>query len=164
MPRSQMLNVEEVKEYNRRTGNTGPLRPGEHRAYQGPYPTVLAERNHWTAVQETADIEPPELPGGPIPDVPPVTLYPIEHNPPASGGSGSFSVTVTGPGASGTWIVDPEAEATWLHISSPPAHEPQATAGGSVVYSVDPNTGAARVAHIYVNGKTFTVNQAAPSD
>lgn len=98
----------------------------------------------------------------PLPDVPPVTLYPTDRTTPAAGGSASFSVTVTGPGESGAWTVDPESSAAWLHLVSPPAHEPQASTSGQVVYSVDANdTGAERVAHMYINGKTFTVTQSA---
>jgi hypothetical protein len=86
-----------------------------------------------------------------------VTLYPTSHSTPATGGSGSFSVSMSG---SGSWMVDPEASATWLTLSQPSAHTPQ-TANGQVVYSASANEGTTeRAGHFYVNGKTFTVNQA----
>jgi len=154
------LTVEQVKEYYREIGAAGPVRPGEYREYVSPYRERLDGRNYWTAVQDTATIEPPDVGEG-IPDVPPVTLYPTSHSTSAAGGSGSFSVTMTGEGQSGSWTVDPEASATWLHLSSPPAHTPQ-TANGQVIYSADANaSGAARAGHFYINGKTFTVDQAA---
>ena len=97
-----------------------------------------------------------------IPDVPPVTLSPTGQTTPAAAGSYSFSLTVTGPGESGTWIVDPESSAPWLHLVSPPAHTPQSDPGGQILYTVDANdTGAERVGHFYINGKTFTVTQSA---
>jgi len=97
-------------------------------------------------------LEPPE------PPVPPVTLSPTSAAPDATASSASFTVTMTGPGISGTWTVDKDAAATWLTVDSPTT--PQ-TADGPVNYSVTANTGAARSANIYVNGQTFTVTQAA---
>jgi hypothetical protein len=107
----------------------------------------------WRAV----DLLEPEEP--PLPDVPPVTINPTDASPTAAGGSGSFDVTMTGPGVSGTWTVDKDAAADWLTVDSPTT--PQ-TADGSVDYTVAANaTGSPRSGAIYVNGKTFTVNQGA---
>lgn len=98
---------------------------------------------------------PPEL--NPIPDVPPVTLDPTSASPTAFGGNGSFTVTMTGAGESASWTAEKDASADWLTINSPTG--PQ-TADGTVYYSVAMNTGPARSAAIYVNGKTFTIAQA----
>ena len=92
------------------------------------------------------------------PDVPAVTIDPASAEVPAAGSSGSFTVTITAPGTSGTWTADKDAAADWLTIDSPTA--PQ-SADGAVDYTAAANLGAARSAAIYVNGKTFTVNQAA---
>jgi len=96
-------------------------------------------------------------PSPPLPDVPPVTLSPTSADLPIEGGTGSFAVTVTGPGTSGTWTVDQDSTATWLTVDSPT--EPQ-SASGAVDFTVEANAGAARSANMYVNGKTFAVNQA----
>jgi hypothetical protein len=95
---------------------------------------------------------------GQIPDVPPVTLSPTSGSAPAAGGSGSFAVTITGPGISGTWTCTKDATASWLGFS-PTA--PQ-SADGTVNWTAGLNTGATRTANFYVNGKTFTVTQSAP--
>ena len=89
--------------------------------------------------------------------VPPVTLSPTSASPAIGGGAGSFTVTVTGYGVSGTWFWDKDASAAWLTVTSPLT--PQ-TASGTLNYNVAANGGVARSANIYVNGKTFTVNQA----
>ncbi len=89
------------------------------------------------------------------PDVPPVTLNPIQADVLASGFSGSFTVTMTGEGLSGTWIATKDAAADWLNFTPT---EPQ-SADGTVDYIVAAHTGPARTAHIYVNGQTFTINQ-----
>jgi hypothetical protein len=106
---------------------------------------------------QPVDLTPPEE--GPEPDVPPVEISPESAAPAAAGGPGSFSVTMTGSGTSGTWTVDKDAGATWLTVDSPTT--PQ-SADGTVMYTVAANTGASRTGNIYVNGKTFTVTQAAP--
>jgi hypothetical protein len=93
----------------------------------------------------------------PVPDVPPVTIDPTNDSLPATAGSGSFHVTITGPGASGTWIAEKDAMATWLTVSPT---TPQSV-DGNVSYSVTANTGAVRTANIYVNGKTFAITQSA---
>jgi hypothetical protein len=90
-----------------------------------------------------------------VPDVPGVTISPTSANVLAAGGTGTITVTITSPGASGTWTVDKEATATWLtHSPTTPQ-----SANGSVTYTAAANTGAARVGHFYINGKTFTLNQ-----
>jgi hypothetical protein len=91
-----------------------------------------------------------------IPDVPPVTLNPTSASLPATAGTGTFTVTITGTGLSNTWTVVPDAAATWLSITSPTA--PQSV-NGPVSYSVTENTDVARTAGVYVNGKTFTIDQ-----
>jgi hypothetical protein len=100
---------------------------------------------------------PPEEPAEPLPDVPPVTIAPTTASVPASGGTGSIAVTITGEGTSGTWTVDKDATATWLTYTPT---TPQ-SASGTVNYSATANTAASRVAHFYINGKTFTLDQAA---
>lgn len=98
--------------------------------------------------------EPPE----PLPDVPPVSINPTSADLPATPGNGSFGVTITGPGTSGTWTAEQDAAADWLAIQSPLT--PQSV-DGPVEYAVGLNSGAQRTANIYVNGKTYTVTQAA---
>jgi hypothetical protein len=96
---------------------------------------------------------------GLLPDVPSVTISPTSEELAAEGGEGSFGVSITGPGQSGTWTVDKDGVATWLTLVSPTT--PQ-TEDGTVTYTVDANEGEARRANFYVNGKTFTVSQLAP--
>jgi len=91
-----------------------------------------------------------------IPEVPAVELNPTSDSMPLIGGSGSFSVIITGPGISGTWTAEQDAVATWLTITDPTV--PQ-TEDGHVSYTVSPNGGAPRAANIYVNGKTFSIDQ-----
>lgn len=97
--------------------------------------------------------------GGTTPDVPPVTITPTSDSLPAFGGSGSIDVTMTGQGTSGTWTVDKDSTATWLTYSPT---TPQ-SADGTVNYTAAANAGGARTANMYINGKTFTVNQSAAS-
>ena len=95
---------------------------------------------------------------GAIPDVPGVTISPTSETVLASGGSGSINVTITSPGTSGTWTVEPEASATWLTFSPT---TPQ-SADGTVTWTAAANsTGQPRAGHCYINGKTFTCNQGA---
>jgi hypothetical protein len=96
-------------------------------------------------------------PAPPLPDVPPVTLSPTSAGLPATPTNGSFAVTVTGPGTSGTWTAEKDAAAAWLAIQAPLT--PQ-SADGTVEYAAGLNSGAERTANIYVNGKTFKVTQA----
>lgn len=93
-----------------------------------------------------------------LPDVPPVTLSAISASLDDLGGPVQFTVTVDGPGVSGTWTVDKDAGADWLTVSSPTT--PQ-TESGDVIADVAANVDATeRTANLYINGKTFTVNQA----
>lgn len=154
------LTTAEVEQYRRDIGLEGPVPAGETRSYEGPYPTVLSERNHWTYRQDTADI--PEMPTEPVYDVPPVALDPTTQTHLASGGTGSVSVTKTGEGVSDTWTVDKQVEATWVTLVSPPNQVPQSAWPGAVNYTVAANTtGQPRQGFLYINGKTFTVNQGA---
>src|SRR4030095_5237850 len=92
-----------------------------------------------------------------LPDAPRVALEPQSAKFTEATGVGSFAVIITGAGNSGNWTVTKDAVAEWLTIVSPTA--PQ-TVDGPVNYTVSKNTGAARMAAMYVNGKTFTVAQA----
>jgi hypothetical protein len=92
----------------------------------------------------------------PLPDVPPVTISPTFATVAALGGTGILTVTITGEGTSGTWTVDKDSTATWLTVTSPTT--PQSSSG-PINYDVSPNLGVERVAHLYINGKTFTVTQ-----
>ena len=96
-----------------------------------------------------------EVPPETLPDVPPVTITPTSDTVAATGGTGSFTVTVTGPGTSGTWTVDKDATALWLTYTPT---SPQ-TVSGTVNYDVAENLGLLRAANMYINGKTFTVTQ-----
>jgi hypothetical protein len=92
-----------------------------------------------------------------VPDVPAVELNPTSAAVDAAGGTGTFLVTITGPGVSGTWIASKDSTAAWLLFSP---DTPQGS-DGDVTYTADPNVGAERSANIYVNGKTFAIVQAA---
>ena len=105
--------------------------------------------------RQRSEIE--EVPSEPMPDVPPVTISPTSDTAAAAGGTGSITVTVTGPGTSGTWTVDRDSTATWLGYTP---LTPQ-TVSGTVNWTAAPNVGEERAANFYINGKTFTVTQAA---
>lgn len=126
-----------------------------------PWAYLTAEEREKTpelAQMPTAQELSGAVPPGTLPDVPGVTITPTSQTVLASGGSGSISVAITSPGVSGTWTVEPEASATWLTFSP---LTPQ-SADGTVTFTAAPNlTGAARVGHCYINGKTFTCNQGA---
>jgi hypothetical protein len=92
-----------------------------------------------------------------VPDVPAVELTPTSAAVDAVGGTGTFHVTITGPGASGTWIAEKDASATWLLFSP---DTPQGS-DGDVTYTAAANLDVERSANIYVNGKTFAITQAA---
>jgi len=92
------------------------------------------------------------------PDVPPVMLNPIQADLTPASFSSSFAVTMTGEGLSGTWIATKDSTADWLTFTPT---TPQ-SADGDVNYTADANLAAPRTAHIYVNGKTFTINQSGP--
>ena len=123
--------------------------------HTGPYAETgqFDARNYWTWVQQAASAQ--------IPDVPPVSISPESNDFGASGGGGSFTVAMTSPGQSRSWTVDKDSTADWLTVDSPPLHEPQPE-NGSVAYTIAPNTGIARSARLYVNGKTHTVSQTGP--
>jgi hypothetical protein len=114
----------------------------------------------WNIEDPTQRSESVAAPEAPMWDVPPVALSPTEASVSAAGGEGNFAVTITGAGASGTWTVDKDADADWLTVISPTT--PQST-DGVVDYGTVANAGEERVAHCYVNGKTFTVTQAGAS-
>jgi hypothetical protein len=97
-----------------------------------------------------------EIEVAPLPDVPPVTISPTSDDMGAGAGAGTFAVTITGPGTSGTWTVTKDGTASWLTYTP---MTPQST-DGAVNYAVTANAGAERIAHFYVNGKTFTITQA----
>jgi hypothetical protein len=69
----------------------------------------------------------------------------------SSGGNGGFAVTA-GPGC--PWTV--ATVASWVHIASAAS----GTGVGTILFSVDPNTGSARTASITVADQVFTVTQA----
>jgi len=79
-------------------------------------------------------------------------ISPTSASVPASGGSGTVSVT-TQTGCS--WTAS--SNASWITISSGAS----GSGNGSVAYSVAANTGAARTGTLTIAGQTFTVNQAA---
>jgi hypothetical protein len=155
--RAHKLTVDEVNRYEKELESER-----ERGVYAGPYTPepgagLLDERNYWTSRQDKAETIEPE----PIPDVPPVSIDPTSKSFLAAGGGGSILVTMTGPGLSRSWTVDMDADKAWLHLDAPPLHEPQ-TLDGVVEYTVDENLGTvARTAHFYINGKTFTIDQAA---
>lgn len=94
----------------------------------------------------------------PLPAQPTVSLNPSSATPDAAGGTASFTVTITGPGVSGTWTAVADAGAAWLTIVSPT--DPQ-TVSGDVQYAVEANTDPTpRSADITVNLASFTVTQA----
>jgi hypothetical protein len=136
-------------------------------AEPGSYPRLLYNVNLPPVLVHTAEEEanmgsawrPVNLlaPDGPLPDVPPVTIDPTSAAVAAAGESGSFAVTLTGPGLSGTWTAEKDAAADWLTVTP---DTPQST-DGDVNYTAAPNLGAERTANINVNGKTFAITQAA---
>lgn len=86
-----------------------------------------------------------------------VHLTPTSAAPTNAGGSATFAVAKDQVGGPGTWL--PSSDASWLTITSPTVAQ---TADGNVSYTTSANaSGVARVGHIYVNGQTFTVTQAA---
>ena len=113
---------------------------------------LLEDHTQRSEIPDVVVDAPPEE----LPDVPPVTISPTSATALAAGETGSFDVTITGEGISGTWTVDKDASALWLTVVSPTT--PQST-DGSVTYDVAENLGVQRTASMYVNGKTFTVTQ-----
>jgi hypothetical protein len=92
-----------------------------------------------------------------VPDVPAVELTPTSAAVDAVGGTGTFLVTITGPGVSGTWLATKDSTADWLLFSP----DTEQGSDGDVTYTAAANLDVERVAHVYVNGKTFTITQAA---
>jgi hypothetical protein len=91
----------------------------------------------------------------PLPDVPGVSITPTSGTVVAAGGTGSIAVAITEPGISGTWTVDKDADALWLTYTP---MTPQ-SADGTINWTAAANLGVLRVAHLYINGKTFTLSQ-----
>ena len=93
----------------------------------------------------------------PLPDVPPVTITPTSDDMGAGAGAGTFRRHHYRPGHQ--WHLDRQPRtrtATWLTYTP---MTPQST-DGTVNYNVTANAGTERVAHLYTNGKTFTITQA----
>ena len=88
-------------------------------------------------------------------DIPPVYLTPTSKSMTAAAGAGTFDVTINGAGYSGTWTVTPDEGVTVISPTTPQSEN------GPVNFTVEENTGPARVYEIWVNGKPFTINQAA---
>src|SRR6185503_6754601 len=80
---------------------------------------------------------------------------PTSQSVPAAGGSG-ISVTVSA-GATCPWTAT--SGATWITINAGAT----GTGNGTVVFSVAPNTGAARTGTLTIGGRAFTVSQAGTS-
>lgn len=78
--------------------------------------------------------------------VPPVSFYD------ASGGSGGVLVLVTGPC---TWTAD--STVGWIRVAPGSA---SGTGEGVVIFTVSPNSGAARTGTIQIGGQSHTVTQA----
>ena len=81
-------------------------------------------------------------------------LNPALASPAAAGGSATVSVTA-GAGCAWTAVSN---NTEWLRVTG----ETSGSGNGTVDYTVDVNTGAARAGTITIAGQTFTVNQAAP--
>ena len=92
---------------------------------------------------------------GVIPEVAPVTIDPETADVAAAGGSGTFHVTITGIGLENTWTATKDSSADWRTFT-PDTPQP---ADGDVTYTAAANLDVARTANIYVNGKTFVINQ-----
>ena len=93
---------------------------------------------------------------GIVPDVAPVTIEPTSADLLAVEESGTFHVTITGPGLDPNWTATKDGVADWLTFSP---DTPQ-SADGDVTYTAAANLDVERTANIYVNGKTFTITQA----
>jgi hypothetical protein len=116
-------------------------------------PFNLEDPSTRTLAGAIENLLPPAEPA--LPDVPAVSITPVGVIVPKAGSTGSIAVTITAPGASGTWTVDKDADATWLTYTPT---TPQ-SADGTVTYTAEQNPGGQRTAHFYINGKTFTVDQ-----
>ena len=93
-----------------------------------------------------------------LPPVPGVTISPESALAAAAGDTGTLSVTITSPGASGSWTASKDAAADWLTYAPV---TPQST-DGTVTWTAAANLDTARTGNLYINGKTFTVQQDAP--
>jgi hypothetical protein len=156
--------LEETKNAGKRgMGKATPEGTGEIKVQvDSPWAYLTAEereKNPELAAVPTTEELKEQLPpaGGQLPDVPAVTINPTSATALAAGGTGIITVTITSPGVSGTWIVDKEATATWLSYTPTAAQ----SASGTVAWTAAANTGAQRVGHFYINGKTFTLTQSA---
>ena len=78
------------------------------------------------------------------------SVNPTSGTEPATGGTGSFSVTTT---AGCAWTAT--TAASWVHITSGTS----GSGSGSVIFTVDANPGASRSATITAGDQTYTVNQ-----
>jgi Bacteriophage lambda head decoration protein D/Putative binding domain, N-terminal len=145
-------NRSELEESRKGGGKAAPEEEAKPKM-DSPWAYLTAEEREKNP--ELAEVPTTEELAGAMPDVPSVTISPTSANVAATGGNGSIAVTITAPGASGTWTVDKDSTATWLTYT-PTA--PQ-SANGTITYTATANTGAARVGRFYINGKTFTVNQ-----
>jgi len=87
-----------------------------------------------------------------------VSVSPVSVTLPASGGTGSFNLSL---GIYGCWLTYDTDAGSWLSTNTPVTNEVSQT----VPYTVAPNTGSARMGAITFNllstTATFTVNQAA---
>jgi len=154
---TQAQAAQNVVEYNREGGAARGAEAPELPPGGRDHPMAYLTPDEREKNPELADVPSGLELVGSVPDVPPVTISPTSGSVPAEGGSGSIAVTIDGPGQSGTFTVDKDADATWLtHTPTTPQ-----SASGSVNYTAAANTGAARTAHFYINGKTFTLDQGA---
>jgi hypothetical protein len=83
-----------------------------------------------------------------------ITIAPTSQAVPATGGSGSITVTTA---AGCTWTAVSNAP-TWIHVASPES----GSGPGTVAFTIDTidATAAARSGTITIGGQVFTVNQA----
>jgi hypothetical protein len=111
--------------------------------------TITAAGATFTATQAAGVASPPACT---------FTLAPASANHPSGGGAGSFTVTASDPSCA--WSAT-STVAGWLSVDAASA---SGTGSGSVSYTVQANTGAARSGGIDVGGRSFAVTQdAAPA-
>lgn len=124
-------------------------------------PTMDSPWAYLTAEEREKNPELAEVPtatelrdaAGGAPGTAPVTLTPTSDSVGATAETSNFQVASPGPG---TWTAT--SSAGWLTVVSPTG---PMTGDGTVTYAAATNVGASRNATITVNGKTFTVTQAA---
>jgi len=80
----------------------------------------------------------------------PYSLSPTSANLPAGSGAGNFNIT-TEAGCSWTAV----SNNSWITVTN------TGSGNGTISFSIEPNTGAARTGTITVGGQNFTINQAA---